>query len=92
MLFLTLSEVLNLDFSKFEAFFKYQIYQNSKLKVPKTVKVAIFEIQILPKLISLRIDKQINSCLVETNFTFSKCLKHSERRLEESLIDSAYIS
>ena len=55
MPFLPILEVLNCDFSKSEQFFKSQIYQNSKFRVSKTVKKAIYAIQILPKLISRKI-------------------------------------
>jgi len=61
MSFLALLEVLNLNFSKFEPFLKSQMYQNSKLRVSKIVKMAIYEIQILSKLISRKIEWQINS-------------------------------
>ena len=52
MSFWALSEVLNFNFSKFEPFCKSQINRNSKLSVSEIVKVALFQIQILPKLIS----------------------------------------
>ena len=55
MLILTISEVLNFDFSQFEQIFKSQIYQNSKLRVSETVKMAIYESQIWSKLISRKI-------------------------------------
>ena len=48
--FLALLEGLNFNFSKFEPFLKSQIYQNSKLRVSEIVIMAIFDIQILPKL------------------------------------------
>ena len=54
--FLALLEVLNLDFSKFEPFLKSLIYQNSKLRVSEIVKMAFFDIQIMPKLISRKIE------------------------------------
>ena len=63
--FLTLLEVLNFDFIKFEPFLKSEIYQNSKFRVSEIVKMAIFEIQILPKLISPKIEWQIDSCIVK---------------------------
>ena len=50
--FLTLLKVLKFDFNKFEPLFKYKIDQNSKLIVAEIAKMAIFEIQILPKLIN----------------------------------------
>ena len=77
MSFLTLLEALNFNFSNFEPFPKSQICQNSKLRVSEIVKKAIFEIQILPKLFSLKIEWQINSCIVDLNFTFWKFLEHS---------------
>ena len=52
MSFLALLEVLNFNFIKFETFLKFQIYKNSKLRVSEIVKMAIFDIQIVPKLIS----------------------------------------
>ena len=71
MSFLALLEVLNFNFSKFEPFLKSQIYQNSRLSVSKIVKMAIFgTIQFLPKLISRKIEWQIDFCKVELNFTF----------------------
>ena len=79
MSFLALLEVLNFNFSKFEPFLKYQIYQNSNLTVSGMVKMAIFEIQILPKLLPSKIEFQINSCIVDLNFTFCKFLEHSAR-------------
>ena len=54
--FLALLEVLNFDFCKFEPFLKYQTYQTSRLRVSEIVKMATFEIQILPKLISSKIE------------------------------------
>jgi len=54
--FLALLEVLNFNFDIFEPFLKSKIYQNSKLKVSEIVKMAIFQIQILPKLISHKIE------------------------------------
>ena len=76
MLFLALLEVLNFDFS-FEPFLKSQLYQNSKLIASDIVKMAIFEIQILPKSISRKIEWQIHSSIVGLNLTFSKFLEHS---------------
>ena len=70
--FLAILEVLNFDF---EPFLNSQIYQNSKLRVSEIVKM--LEIQILPKLISYKINWQINSCIVDLNFTFWKFLEHS---------------
>ena len=63
MSFLALLEVLNFDFSESEPFLKFQINQNSKLRVSEIVKMAIFDHQILPKLISAKIEWQINSCI-----------------------------
>ena len=40
--------------------------------------MAFFEIQTLPKLISRKIEWQINSCIVDLNFTFRKFLEQSE--------------
>ena len=77
MSFLALSEVMNLNFCKFEAFLKFKNYQNSKLRVSEIVKMAIFDIQILPKFISCKIEWQINICIVNLNFTFWKFLEHS---------------
>ena len=47
---LTNVEVLNFDFSAFLQFLKAQFYQNSKSRVSKTVKMVVFETQILPKI------------------------------------------
>ena len=58
------------EFSKFEPFLKSQIYQNSNLTDSEMVKMAIFDIRILPKLIPSKIELQINSCIVDINFTF----------------------
>ena len=80
MSFFALLEILNFDFSKFEPFFKsqiYQIYQNSKLRVSEIVKMATFEILILPKIFSQKIEWQKNSCIVDLKFTFWKFLEHS---------------
>ena len=44
MPFLPILEVLNCDFSKCEQFFKSQIYQISKLRDSKIIKMAIFKI------------------------------------------------
>ena len=60
MSFLVILKVLNFDFGQFEQFFKSQIGQNSKFRVSKITKMAIFEIQILPKLISRKIEWQMN--------------------------------
>ena len=57
-------------FDKFKPFLKSKIYQNSKLRVSENIKIAIFEIQILPKLFSRKIEWQINSCIGNLNFTF----------------------
>ena len=70
MSFLALLEVLNFDFSESEPFLKFQINQNSKLRESEIVKMAIFDHQILPKLISAKIEWQINSCIEDLNFTF----------------------
>ena len=70
-------EVLNSNFGITEPFLKSEIYQNSKLRVSEIVKIAIFVIQILPKLISHKIEWQIDSCIVDLNFTFWKFLEHS---------------
>ena len=75
MSFLAIVEVLNLYFSQFEPFLKSQIYKNSKLRVSEIVKMAIFEIQLLPKLISRKTERHIDSCIVELNFI--KFLEHS---------------
>ena len=77
MSLLALLEVLNLDFSKFEPFLKSLIYQNSKLRVSEIVKIAIFHIKLLPKLIPRKVESQINSCIEDLNFTFLKFLEHS---------------
>ena len=69
-----------LIFSKFEPFLKFQICQNSKLRVSEIVKMAIFEIQIMPKLISRKIGWQIEFLNIHTvghKFTFQKFMKHS---------------
>ena len=39
--------------------------------------MAIFDIQILPKFISHKIEWQISSCILDLNFTFWKFLEHS---------------
>ena len=70
MWFLTILKGLNFDFGKFKPFLKSKIHQNSKFRVSKVVKMAFFEIQILPKLISHKIEWQVNSCIVDLNFTF----------------------
>ena len=49
------SEILILVHT-YEQFFKFQIYQKSKFRVSNIVKKAIFDIQILPKLISHKIE------------------------------------
>ena len=54
--FLAILEVLDSDFSQCE-----QFYQNTKFRISKIVKKAIFEIQILPKLISRKFGWQFNS-------------------------------
>ena len=74
---LTLLEALNFNFSKFEPFLKSQICWNSKLRVSEVVKMAIFKIPILPKLVLHKIEQLINSWIVELNFTFWKFLEHS---------------
>ena len=74
---LAILQVLNFNLSKFEPFTKYQIYPNSKLRVFKIAKMVLFEILILPKLISRQIDWQINSCIADLNLTFRKFLEHS---------------
>ena len=58
-------------FSKFEPFLKSQFQQNSNFRV-WNCKIAIFDIQILPKLITCKIE------CVDLNFTFWKFLEHSE--------------
>ena len=55
MLILTVLEVLNFDFSKFEQHSSPKFTKNSKFRVSKIVKKAIFEIQILPILILCKI-------------------------------------
>ena len=85
MSFLALLEILNFSFSKFEPFPKSFIYQNSNFRVSKVVKKAIFEIQILQKLISHKIGigwhamaiKFLNFHTVGLTFTFFKFLEHS---------------
>ena len=57
MSFSAISEVLDFEFGKFLQFFKAHICQNLKSRVSETVKLAIFDIQILPKLISRKILK-----------------------------------
>ena len=78
MSFLAFLEVLNFNFRQFEPFLKSKIYQNSKWRVSEVVKMAIFEIQILPKLISHKIEWQKDSCIVDLNYTFLEFLEHSE--------------
>ena len=70
MSFLAFLEVLNFNFSKFEPFLKSQIYQKLKSRVSEIVRMAVIDIQILQKLISSKIMWQINSCIVDFNFTF----------------------
>ena len=75
-------------FIKFEQFFMSQIYQNSIFSVSKIVKKTIFEIQILPKLISRKIRWQLDSwtsTLWGLNFTFSKFLEHSAACFDPSI-------
>ena len=67
--FLAFLEVLNFDVSNFEPFLKSQIYQNSNLRDSEIVKMAIFDIQNLPKLISLKIEWQINTIILDLNFS-----------------------
>ena len=55
MSFLALLETLNFNFSKFEPFLKSKNYQKSKFRISKIVKMAIFDIQILQKLILSKI-------------------------------------
>ena len=71
MAFLAILEALTFNFGQFEQFFKSQIYQISKFRSSIIVKKAIFEIQHLAKLISCKIQWQINSWIVGLNFTFS---------------------
>ena len=69
----------------FELFFTYQIYQNSKFWVSKIVKKAIFEIHILPKLISRKVgSNQILEFSVGLNFTFWNFPEHSVRVIPNS--------
>ena len=49
--------------------------------VSQIVNIAIFEVQIFPKLISCKIEKQINSCIVVLYFTFWKFLEHSDIKI-----------
>ena len=87
MSFLAIFEGQKFDFSNFEPFLTAQIYKNSKLRVSEMVKwqfyhlrdyeivkMKIFSIQIFPKLISCKIERQINSCILDLDFTF---LEHS---------------
>ena len=67
MSYLALLQLLNFNF---QPFLNSQIYQNSKLRVSEIVKMAILEIQNLPKLISRKIEWQINPCIMDLNFTF----------------------
>ena len=75
---LAILEVLNFDFSsKFEHFFKSQIYHYPNFRVSKIVKKAIFAIQILPNLISRKIGWPIKFHNVDLNFTFIEFVEHS---------------
>ena len=76
MWFLVILVGINFDFGEFEPFFKSQIYQNLKLRVSEIVKMAIFEIKLLPELILRKIECQINSWVVDLNFTFWKFLEN----------------
>ena len=70
MSFLVLLEIPNLNFSKFEPLLKSEIYKNSKLRVSEIVKMSTFDIKNLPKLIIHKIEWQIDSCIVDIDFTF----------------------
>ena len=48
-------EALNFDYGELRKFFMAQIYQKSNFGVSKPVKMAVFGIQILAKLISRKI-------------------------------------
>ena len=65
--FLALLKVLNLNFSTFELFLKSE---NSKLNVSEIGKMAIFDIEILSRFISQKVEWQRNNCIVDVNFTF----------------------
>ena len=58
----------------------FQSLKSTKIQSWETreiVKMEIFEIQTLPKLISRKIEWQITSCIMHLNFTFWKFLEHS---------------
>ena len=63
MSFLAILVVLNLDFSQFEQLFQVPNLPKFKVESLWQCKNGIFEIQILPKLISRKIEWQINSCV-----------------------------
>ena len=79
---LAISEALNLDFDKFEHFFKSQIHKNSKLRVPEILKWPFlrFKFRINCSHVNLGGNWQLNSWIFHTvglNFTFLKFLEHS---------------
>ena len=79
MSFLAILMVLNSNFShfsNFEPLLRSQIYQNLKLRVSEIAKLAIFEFQILTKLFWRKIEWQIDSWNVDSNFTFWEFLEH----------------
>ena len=65
MSFLALLEVLNFDFRKCEPVLKSQMYQNSKLRVSKSVKMTIFDI-LIQKLSGKKIPEFPNSAKFST--------------------------
>ena len=83
---LAISEALNLDFDKFEHFFKSQIHKNSKLRVPEILKWPFlrFKFRINCSHVNLGGNWQLNSWIFHTvglNFTFLKFLEHSAMNL-----------
>ena len=61
MSFSAILELLNCDFTQFEQCFNSQIYQNFKLRISKIVKRPFLWFKFLPKLISCKIEWQLNS-------------------------------
>ena len=74
-------EALNFEFSEFVQFLKAQFYQNSKSRVCKTFKMAVFETQILPKIDFTGrniLSPQLNTnSILDLPLTFWKFLEHS---------------
>ena len=71
-------QLLNFNFGESQPFFKSQICQNSNLRVSEIVQMAIFEIQILPKIWfhAKLSDKQILVLWILTSH-FERFMEHS---------------